>query len=149
MKKGSDTSVYLAQLLREAGYKATPRRVELLVLLSRAAERGKVLSINDLSSALKNHANQTTIYRALNDLLEAGIVRQVDFQHQHAHYEFIARQPHHHHLICKSCGDVEDVEACNTDSLEKKILKKSKKFSFIKTHALEFFSVCSNCISTS
>jgi Fe2+ or Zn2+ uptake regulation protein len=95
---------------------------------------------------LHGHANQTTVYRALEALAETGAVLRVDLGHAHAHYEVARKKDHHHHIICKSCGKIEDIEVCGPRELESTVLKKSKKFSIIKSHALEFFGVCNICV---
>ncbi|MFO0704622.1 MAG: transcriptional repressor [Candidatus Andersenbacteria bacterium] len=135
----------LAGLLRSAGCKATPRRIGLLRILAADQTALSIAELQQKLKSLRQSVNQTTIYRALEDLMRAGLVRPVNFEHQHAHYELIAQKPHHHHVICKSCGLVEDVEACNARPLEKQILKHSKNFSSISTHALEFFATCTSC----
>jgi len=85
------------------------------------------------------------MYRALEALIEVGIVRQIDMQHAHAHYELVAGEKHHHHLICKHCSKVEDVESCDIADIECTVLKKSKSFASIQNHSLEFFGLCKKC----
>ena len=136
------TKERFAALLRKSGHKATPGRLSLLLLLAKA---DRPLAIHDIIDESKKGLNQATIYRALESLLEAGIVRRVDMQHAHAHYELAEGAKHHHHLICKHCGRVEDVEDCDVGTIEKMVLKRSKAFASIHTHALEFFGLCIKC----
>jgi len=136
------TKEYLAAMLRKSGHKATPGRLSLLLVLAKA---DRPLAIHDIIDASKKGLNQATIYRALESLLDAGIVRRVDMQHAHAHYELSEGAKHHHHLICKRCGRVEDVEHCDERTIEQAVLKKSKAFASIQTHSLEFFGLCKKC----
>ncbi len=136
-------SIAPKELLRSLGQKATPGRVALLEVLEKSP---KPLSISGISKALKNTLDQTTLYRALETLTEKGAVRRVDFQHDHVHYELVAGKKHHHHLICQSCGAVEDIERCITEELTEELLKKSKLFASIETHSLEFYGLCNRCI---
>lgn len=131
-----------AALLRKSGLKATPGRLSLLLLLASA---NRPLAIHDISDESKRGLNQATVYRSLESLLEAGIVRRVDMQHAHAHYELAEGSAHHHHLICKHCGRIEDVDACDVGAIEQAVLKRSKSFASIQTHALEFFGLCKKC----
>src|SRR5690348_15697489 len=127
--------------LRSAGYKATPQRLALLSVLEKASEP---LSIQEI--LLRCHAqsiDQATIYRTLKTLADIGLVRQVDFAHAHAHFE-LATGDDHHHLICTSCGRVEDVTGCDFDRLAKRALKHSS-FASIDRHSLEFFGTCRKC----
>jgi Fur family ferric uptake transcriptional regulator len=54
--------------------------------------------------------NQVTVYRILDSLLQAELVREVYVAKGISSYE-IADRPHHHHLICEKCGFVESVSA--------------------------------------
>lgn len=127
--------------LRKAGYKATPQRLFLLRLLSMAK---RPLSPQDIISKMKKEADPVTVYRILKDLKSAGFVRQIDFQHSHAHYE-LSDAEDHHHLICSKCGTSEDIEGCDVEDMGKSILRKSKHFGIIQRHSLEFFGICRNC----
>jgi Fur family ferric uptake transcriptional regulator len=133
---------HFAAILRKSGHKATPGRLSLLFLLASA---NRPLAIHDIIDESKKGLNQATVYRSLESLLEAGIVRRVDMQHAHAHYELAEGAAHHHHLICKHCGRVEDVENCDVSAIEKTVLKRSKSFASIQTHSLEFFGLCTKC----
>lgn len=136
------TKEQFAAMLRKGGLKATPGRLALLLLLAKA---DRPLAIHDITDGSKKGLNQATIYRALESLCEAEIVRRVDMQHAHAHYELAEGARHHHHLICKNCGRVEDVEHCDVTAIEHAVLKKSKMFASIQTHSLEFFGLCKKC----
>jgi Fur family ferric uptake transcriptional regulator len=140
MKKAKDSTT--SEMLRSAGHKVTPGRVAILEVLQSAL---KPLSTSDISKRLKNSLDQVTIYRALEALSDSGMVRKVDFQHPHAHYEIVIKDDHHHHLICKTCGAVEDIENLDAEDFEKIALKKSKMFASIRSHSLEFFGVCDKC----
>jgi Fe2+ or Zn2+ uptake regulation protein len=132
-----------ATLLRESGLKATPRRIHLLSLLSKAT---KPLSAHEFKSAWKQgEADVVSIYRALEALASAGIVRRVDLQHGHTDYELVIPGEHHHHLVCTDCGTIEDFEGCPAESIERAALKESSKFSSLQQHSLEFFGICNTC----
>jgi len=103
------------------------------------------MSIAGLMAEPSIKINQTTLYRALESLTDSGVVRKVDLGHAHVHYEIVEGVPHHHHIVCNSCGKIEDIQNCGSDALEKKILGLSKTFHLIKSHSLEFFGVCNAC----
>ncbi len=129
-------------LLRESGHKATPGRLSLLQVLHAA---DTPLNIPEILKRLKGGINQATVYRALESLSDVGMVRRVDMQHAHAHYELAVGNKHHHHLICKYCGKIEDVEHCDVNAIEATVLKKSTSFATIQSHSLEFFGLCKKC----
>lgn len=133
------------ELLREAGFRATPGKIALLAVLAQA---DKPLSIAELARRFRGKLNTVTLYRSLEALVERGIVRRVDLGHAHAHYELAESKRHHHHLVCKICGAVEDILSCEPFELEKQVLKKSKTFASIQSHAMEFFGLCKKCINS-
>ncbi len=131
-----------SDILREHGHRATPGRLSLLQVLHAA---DAPLAIPEILKRLKGAIDQATIYRALESLSEVGIVRRVDMHHAHAHYELTTGSKHHHHLICKQCGKIEDVKHCDVSAVEAHIIKKSKSFRLIEDHSLEFFGICKTC----
>lgn len=130
-------------VLHRAGYKATPARLSVLQLLKEAK---RPLSPQTIVEKVSKEADQATTYRILKALKTSGIIQQIDFQHSHPHYE-LADMKDHHHLVCMKCGDVEDVGGCDIESMEKAILRKSRKFDTIERHSLEFFGLCNKCSS--
>jgi Fe2+ or Zn2+ uptake regulation protein len=139
------TKTLFADTLRKAGFRATSGKLAVLTELSK---QKLPISIGELSKKLQTKANIVTLYRALDELTAAGLVRRVDLQHSHAHYEIVSQDEHHHHLICRACGAIEDVDMCGASRVESKILANSKKFASIETHTMEFFGVCRSCITT-
>ncbi|NBV76734.1 transcriptional repressor [bacterium] len=130
-----------AELLREYGSKATPGRVTLLKVLW---QEDKPISVAGLKKKLDPSFDEVTLYRALESLTASGLIREVDFRHGHAHYEMNALREHHHHIICTSCGRVEDTE-CRVQEAK---LTKASAFRIITDHTAEFFGLCNSCIKT-
>lgn len=93
--------------LRAAGSRATPGRLALLTVLER--ER-KPLTVADIARKLSS-LNQVTLYRALDALAAAGLIRKGVGVDRTAHYEYAAR-PHHHHLVCTDCGFAKMCATC-------------------------------------
>lgn len=131
-----------AQLLREAGLRATPGRRALLRILE---EETRPVTVQALEKRMKGALNHVTVYRALEALAASGIVTRVNLEHDHAHYELIAGRPHHHHAICRDCGLIEDIEVPHPPSPEKEAQKRTKTFAFIERYSLEFFGLCRSC----
>ncbi len=128
-------------LLRKSGSKATGARLSVLNIL----EKNKnPMSAQDVIDSLGNRMDQATVYRILKTLKEKGLIRQIDLRHNHAHYE-IAGDKEHHHLICMHCGRIEDVHDCGVEGAQELILRRSKHFSEIRQHALEFYGICKSC----
>jgi Fe2+ or Zn2+ uptake regulation protein len=129
------------QVLRKSGYKATPSRLAILDALRRAKAP---MSAQQVIEALPNGIDQATVYRTIKSLKGKGILKQIDLRHNHAYYE-LAELEEHHHLICVECGRVEDVHRCGIEDMQSAVLRSSKHFAEIKTHALEFYGLCRMC----
>ena len=128
-----------ASVLRAEGIRATPQRTALLSWL-RGARAPQ--SAEAIVRALEGVLDQATVYRGLQEFERAGIVRRVQLKGS-ARYE--AAGAHHHHLICRSCGTIEDVDVCLPASVREKLLATSKRFARVEDDALEFFGTCTVC----
>ena len=78
-------------------------------LVTTLAEAGRPLSIPEiLASSLE--LPQSSAYRNVTTLIEAGVVRRVTGVDDHGRFELAEELAgHHHHLACRRCGKVEDV----------------------------------------
>ncbi len=130
----------LAALLKTAGFRVTHGALAVLEVLSGSS---RPLTVQDIEKKLGKNLNTATVYRMLERLKKAGIIRHVDFLHGHAHYEMNDKD--HHHLVCSICTTVEELEGCMIEDLERKVAKSSKTFLSVTGHSLEFFGVCKKC----
>lgn len=87
--------------------------------------------------------NTATVYRTIEALVSIGLVSRVDLRRGAVSYELKGR--HHHHIVCKLCGLVEDFELCHIESITNKVKRKSKNFKSIDDHSFELFGVCNKC----
>lgn len=139
--KSKDVLVF-EELLQKRGYRITPKRVSLLIFLSRSK---KPLSAREIQKQLVHRMDKVTLYRALEDFVISKIIAKINLQDTATYYEFIHEDHHHHHIVCEKCGKIEDIENCNKTNLQKEVLKHSKSFTAINSHSLEFFGVCKAC----
>ena len=92
---------------------------------------------------------QSSAYRSLAVLVDAGIVRRLVHGNDHAHYE-LAEQltEHHHHLVCDSCGTVVDVtlpERVET-AMDRSFVEAAGKHGFVASrHNVDIYGVCAAC----
>lgn len=129
-------------LLRENGLRATPGRIQILETLSREKHP---IPVDRLKERLPKNFDTVTVYRTLEALQAAGLVERTDLQHGHAHYELMHGRPHHHHVVCRTCGLIEDIEIPHPKNPEKEAERATKKFAEIDAYALEFFGTCTSC----
>ena len=130
-------------MLKEAALRVTDHRLAVLTYLSKVRNP---VTVYELVDALRKKSNidQATVYRNLLSLHESGLIRRLDFNHGHAHYELETGRASHQ-LVCSTCETIEKVEGISIDDIVKKMLKKSKKFKQTTTHSMEIYGVCKNC----
>jgi Fe2+ or Zn2+ uptake regulation protein len=98
-----------ATALHTAGYRVTPQR---LVIHRTLVSLGRHVGAEELLDAVDEqlpNVSLPTVYSALDALEDAGLVRRVSAGQGRALYD--ARPADHHHLVCRRCGAVEDLDA--------------------------------------
>lgn len=135
----------ITALLRQAGQRYTKgRRVLVTVLQS----FGQPITIPQILEA-GNGLAQSSVYRNLVVLEEAGVVTRIVTNDEFARYELAERlTEHHHHLICSSCGDVTDFSLSNRTeaSLDRALHQIAESVGFtVEGHRLDLVGVCSDC----
>lgn len=133
----------LITLLRESGLRVTDHR---LLVLETVAKVKQPATVHELLSDIrkKHEVDQATVYRNLSTLHEVGLLRRLDFNHGHAHYELETGRASHQ-LVCGGCETIEKIEGISIDDTVKKMLKKSKKFKQTTTHSIEIYGLCKSC----
>lgn len=92
---------------------------------------------------------QSSAYRNLAVMEEAGVVRRLVHGTDHARYELAEDlTEHHHHLICESCGTVLDVTL--TPDLERRLDaafdELARGAGFVATHhTIDLYGHCADC----
>lgn len=131
-----------SELLQIHGLKRTGGRIALLKSL--AQTRGPV-SMDYLQEALSKELSRANLYRALEAFEKRGIVVRFEFGNGRAFYELAHEKPHHHHVVCESCGSVADVPAQDNPKLNATALRHAPGFTRIVRHSLEFYGLCAAC----
>lgn len=94
-----------AKLLHQRGFKATPGRVALLHTLFISK---RPLTVDEIGQRLD--LNAVTIYRALNDLADKGLLLRGKGEGNAMHFSY--PKNHHHHMVCVDCGFKKGCVAC-------------------------------------
>ena len=129
--------------LKSNGYKLTPQRI---VVLDALAESRGCLTPAELYERVQRERPETglvTIYRTLEIFANLDIICEIHSTGNGAAYMLRKPLGHHHHLICSSCGIVEDFSDCDLDDLEQRL---SLLTGFdIERHLLELVGICHEC----
>ncbi len=123
----------------------TPKRRALVDLL---ADAGQPLAIPDILTRGASLA-QSSVYRNLVVLEQAGVVRRVVSTDDYARYELAEDlTEHHHHLICSSCGSIDDFTASSgfERTVAKALVEIAKDTGFdAQHHRIDLIGVCARC----
>jgi Fur family transcriptional regulator, ferric uptake regulator len=94
---------------------------------------------------------QSSAYRNLAMMEEAGVVRRLVHNTEHAHYELAEDlTEHHHHLICRQCSTIKDVtfDKRLERTLDTAFDKLAADAGFTtEHHDIDIFGVCAACAS--
>ena len=85
----------------------------------------------------------TSIYRFLEIFESLGVVFKIH-DGSSVRYKFCELEVHHHHIVCKSCGNVVELNFCDISDWSRKI-SDSTGYQVID-HQLNFFGLCKECI---
>jgi Fe2+ or Zn2+ uptake regulation protein len=104
----TDVHAVAAARLRAIGQRYTASRRTLVEVLARA---DRPLTATEIL-ARRRGLPQSSVYRNLGALEEAGVVHRVAGADEYSRHELAEDLiGHHHHLVCSSCGSVEDFTA--------------------------------------
>ncbi len=131
------------QDLRDAGLKVTLPRVKILQILE--SSENKHLSAEDVYKALleaEDDVGLATVYRVLTQFESAGLVERHHFEGGHSIFELTSAD-HHDHLVCNSCGRVEEFYDEVIEGQQEKIAKKHGYT--ITDHSMYLYGLCPDC----
>ena len=134
-----------AVLMKQATQRYTAVRRNIVEVMSKSSTP---LTIGDLLRKLPK-VPQSSLYRNLAVLEQAGVVVRVKTSGDTGRYELSERLAgHHHHLVCSRCGSMKDIVVPTTvekrldDSL--RALAKSEGY-VMQHHRLDVVGVCKKC----
>jgi Fe2+ or Zn2+ uptake regulation protein len=129
--------------LQDKGHRITKTRKAVLGLFAQSI---RPVAADEIREKLRDaglSVNRATVYRELQFLLSNGYIAEVYLYPDRVCYES-SELSHHHHLVCETCGNIENVTNCLVEDLEEDVYKK-KGFK-IKRHTLEFYGACAKCL---
>ena len=138
-RKRNWTERALAEL-SAAGFRSGGGRRKVVELLGR---QGCALTALEIDRNLAG-VGRATVYRALEQLEELGLVQRVDLGGDAAGYERVDPSGHHHHhIVCERCGRVIVFE---DDRLERAITALAKRPDFsVSSHEVTLRGECASC----
>jgi len=132
-----------AQALKDAGMKATPKR---LAILDTLYAKSTYESPEELWKRLRDRFDRLglpTVYRNLEELAASGVISKVIHPNRQLYYYFCPNREHHHHFVCLSCRKVADLPSCGIEALEREVSQQTG--GKVLSHILQLNGLCGVC----
>ncbi|MDM0115517.1 ferric iron uptake transcriptional regulator [Variovorax sp. J22R133] len=130
--------------LKSTGLKATLPRLKILEIFQTGGKRH--MTAEDVFRVLLNDHSDiglATVYRVLTQFEQAGILERSHFESGKAVYE-LNEGTHHDHLVCTSCGKVEEFYDAEIERRQQMIAK--DKGWTLQDHAMSLYGLCGDCV---
>lgn len=131
--------------LKSTGLKATLPRLKILQIFQTTSQRH--MTAEDVFRVLLNERSDiglATVYRVLTQFEQAGILERSHFESGKAVYE-LNEGSHHDHLICTSCGKVEEFYDAEIERRQQLVAQ--DKGWILQDHAMSLYGLCADCAS--
>ena len=125
--------------LEGSGLRCTAQRYAVMAFLMGHNTHPTAAEIFEAVNRADPRSSRATTYNNLRDLVKAGLVREVAVEGRSARFD--AKGTRHHHFICDSCGNVEDVEWFDVPKPAKKALGSR----VVRECELIFRGLCKSC----
>ncbi|WP_374429883.1 ferric iron uptake transcriptional regulator [Ideonella dechloratans] len=126
--------------LKSSGLKATLPRIRILEIFQKAQQRH--MTAEDVFKALMAEGSDiglATVYRVLMQFEQAGILERSHFESGKSVFE-LNEGRHHDHLVCLTCGRVEEFFDAEIESRQRAI---AQQHGFqLQDHALALYANC-------
>jgi Fur family ferric uptake transcriptional regulator len=132
--------------LKSSGLKVTLPRLKILELFQNSVASGeRHLSADDVYRVLMNEhmdIGLATVYRVLTQFEQAGLLVRRNFESGKALYELNEGEPHDH-LLCLSCGKVEEFTDPQIYERQTEI---AEKYGYVlHERAMSLYGLCTEC----
>lgn len=129
--------------LKKAGLKVTLPRMKILQFLENSPVRHQ--SAEDIYRALLEDGEEiglATVYRVLTQFEAAGLVSRHHFEGGQAVFE-LEQEGHHDHIVCVTCGKVEEFYDSLIESQQAKIAQ--DRGYMVTDHSMTLYGICVDC----
>ena len=117
------------------------QREIILDTLSKNAIHPTAEALLEFLKSDNSNVGMTTLYRNLNQLAEAGLIKKIDGLEPSAHFDHNTFE--HYHFICEECKKVYDIPSSVAPDL---VQNTTKATGFdITSHDIVFHGICSEC----
>jgi len=129
--------------LKSTGLKVTQPRLKILRVFQNSGRRH--MTAEDVFRQLlaeRTDIGLATVYRVLTQFEQARILKRNHFEAGTASYE-LADESHHDHLVCLSCGKVEEFLDAEIERRQRVIA--AERGWTLQNHAMALYGQCARC----
>ena len=131
------------QLCQQRNVRLTPQRLEVLRLMAQQPGAISAYDLLDLLRVAEPQAKPPTVYRALDFLIEEGLIHRLDAVNAWSACMDAGGEPHDLLIICTQCGAVAEF---SDPDLSRRLAKKVASAGFVlANHETELRALCGKC----
>lgn len=129
--------------IRQQGLRKTVQRELILEVFLMTEDHLSSEDLYWLAQKKDPNVGQTTVYRTLKLLTEAGLAREVRLGDGRTYYEHHFEHEHHDHMVCTECGRVIEFFSAEIEALQDEM---AAQYKFLPTHhSLRILGLCEQC----
>jgi len=88
-------------------------------------------------------ASRATVYRTLDLLVEAGMVKSVRLGKEQRYFEHVHHGEHHDHMVCVGCGRIFEFYSPEIEECQDRICREQDFEA--ERHTMVIFGLCAEC----
>ena len=121
-KKQMEPHNHIVDELSQKGLRMTPQRLMIVAVVENSTNHISVEEIYAQVTEKYPNVNISTVYRTLDTLEELKLVTKTDLGDGRVRYH-PADKGHHHHLVCRECGAIIDLDEKALTGLQETLLR--------------------------
>ena len=129
----------IVERLEARGHRVTESRRRVIAAV---AGQPSHFTVDDVLHRARG-VGRATVFRTIKLLTDLNIVCRVLMDDDGTLHYRVSTRGHHHHLVCRDCGRVEDFSQCDVDALVAELARATQYE--IAGHWLEVYGRCRRC----
>lgn len=130
-----------AERLRDAGIRATPQRIEIIMEVVRSENHPDAETVFRAIRRRYPSISLDTVYRNLRLFVDLGLISTLGIAKDRVRFD--ANLCHHHHFVCTRCGSVRDFNCAEFDELH--VPESVRAMGKVSNAQVELRGICSAC----
>ncbi len=130
----------MLKMLQADGLRMTTPRKAIVSAIAHGPSHSTAQQVLERARTDHPALGRASVYRTLEILSRLGAVRP--WAGAHGEIEFVRVLGGHHHLICSSCGELEEIPHCRDTCPAGELVNGAR----VHGHLVELVGVCSTCL---